>query len=453
VKQLLFMTILLLMGALGAIVHPFYGVLLYYTFAVLRPQYLWKWALPIDVRWSLLAALAAMAGVALALPRVIANARWNTVATLMIVFAALLMFSCLTAVDADIAKRWGIEYAKVFLMAAIATLVIHRMAHVRYLAIMIFVTIGYIAWEINSLYIFDGRLDIFHYGFGGLDNNGAALMIAMGLPFAYAFWQIWKTRWLQLACGLAAAFMTHAVLMSYSRGGMLSGIVGVVWLLLHHRPRWQVAPLLGVAILGLAVMAGPEIQDRFLSVQGYEEDHSAQARFDSWSAAWAMAWDHPFTGVGVRNSNLFSEHYGADRFGRTIHSQYLQIAADSGIPAAAVYILLAVIALRRLGRLRRDYGGEDPVDPEIAHIALAVQTSLIIFLFGGIFLSLEVVELPWLLLVMAGVMPAIARQHAPLTDVEESDEREDEATEDEAGQAAPAGVPRDLLPWPGGISP
>ena len=48
-KQFLFLITLFTAGGLGSIVEPFWAVLLYYTFAVLRPQYLWKWALPVGM--------------------------------------------------------------------------------------------------------------------------------------------------------------------------------------------------------------------------------------------------------------------------------------------------------------------------------------------------------------------------------------------------------------------
>ena len=61
-KQFLFMVVLLVAGSLGSLYHPFWGVLLYYTFATLRPQYLWDWSLPQGVRWSLFAAGAVLLG-------------------------------------------------------------------------------------------------------------------------------------------------------------------------------------------------------------------------------------------------------------------------------------------------------------------------------------------------------------------------------------------------------
>lgn len=174
----------------------------------------------------------------------------------------------------------------------------------------------------------------------------------------------------------------------------------------------------------VSVLAGKEIRERFSSTANYTADNSAQSRFDSWAAGWAIASDHPAFGQGIRNSNLYTKNYGADREGRTIHSNYIQIAADSGIPAMLTYIALmgaAFYAMRRTRRLciahledHEQYHAHEPPDEligQFAHLALGCEASLFIFAFGGIFLSLEVFELPWILLAIAGVMPYTASVH------------------------------------------
>src|SRR5713226_1716889 len=62
-KQLLFLILLTLIGTIGAFsISPFWGVAVYYFLAVLRPQFIWDWALiPYDadkVRWSFYVAIA-----------------------------------------------------------------------------------------------------------------------------------------------------------------------------------------------------------------------------------------------------------------------------------------------------------------------------------------------------------------------------------------------------------
>ncbi len=433
-KHLLFLVMLSVIGTVGAVVHPFYGVLLYYMLAVLRPQALWGWALPSEIRWSLWAAVATMIGLALSLPRVALHLRWNRVATLLVIFACFIVLSTINAYHQHTARFWATEYAKIFIMAVIATLVLDRLHFVRYLSWMVLLAIGYVSWDMNALYLFQGRLDIYHHGYGGLDNNGAGLMIAMGLPFAYVCARHAKGYALKLLCVFAGALMLHAVLMSYSRGAMLSAAAAGLWILVHHRPRLHAAALVAAVVVAVAVMAGPEIRARFMSIGNYQAEGSAQSRLDSWQAAWAIAWDHPLTGIGVRNSPRYVANYGNDYPGQTIHSQYLQVAADTGIIALAVYVAICgwslwhlSIARRHMLEARAIYRHAPPEarpvglhtpgpTDEFADIALAIQASLICFVFGGLFLSLEVFELPWLLFTIAGALPGLAEERYPLNE-------------------------------------
>ncbi len=423
-KQVTLLSLMTVLGAVGAMQTPFWGVLLYYTLAVLRPQHLWDWALDGSIRWSFLAAVITMLSFWLHLSRLVTRSAFNGMVTLIILYALLVMFSTITAFNPQIAQGWAIEYAKIMVIAVIASMVIEHFWQVKLLALMMLLMLGYIAWEINFLYFFQGgRLNIFHYGYGGLDNNGAGLLLAMGVPFAYCFALSPEKGWRRFGA-IGAAFlglvMIHAVMMTYSRGAMLATAVGIIWVLVHHRPRWQSAGAAIGLVLVLSVMAGPQIQERFMSTTNFKTDASAQSRLASWSAAWQIAWENPVLGKGIRNSNQYTRNFGADYQGRTIHNQYLQIAADTGIPAATLYLFMLGFGLwnfRKARTMCRDAIEDDPDDDvkrKIDHasrICLAAQASLVIFIFDGMFLSLEMFEPPWLLLVMAGVLPRVMKAH------------------------------------------
>lgn len=447
-KQFLLLILMVGAGFAGSLFSPFWGLLLYYTFAVLRPQTLWQWALPYDVSWSRFAVLAVLIGVFLNVSHLWVRLRLSLVSVLIIAFAMLLMLSVLTSHDPGTAFYWGIEYAKVLLLALLVGAIVQHFWQVRVMAVMIVVCLGYIAWEANSRYLFDGRLDIYHHGYGEMDNNGAGLLIAMGLPFCYAFATTASRWWLRAAVTIVGAIMLHAVLMTYSRGAMLAALLSGVWLLARHRPRLSAAGIAVVCVIMVSVLAGVEIRERFVSTAQFHRDYSAQSRFMSWEAALNMVADHPLTGVGIRNSNAYSHPYGADHVGRTIHNQYLQIAADSGIPTALTYIALVIVALLMIGRARRmlldaEDDREHPVR-NVEHlrrterIILSCQASLIAFVFGGLFVSLEVFELPWLLIALAGVMPRVIEQ-------ELAEMRAAQPT-DEAAPPEPALLARDGRP-------
>lgn len=417
-KQFAFLSILLAATGIGAFYSPFWGVLMYYFLAVLRPQYLWEWALPGDTRWSLMAAGILFFSVVLFAPRILLRARLNTVAWIVIAYTILICTTVVTAHDPGIAQTWAIEFIKIILVVLVASLIIDRTWQINLIGLMILLALGYGAYEINFHYFIEGRLDIFHVGFGGLDNNGAGLMIAMGIPVAYVFGVCSRQNWQRAIAWTLSLLMLHAMLMSYSRGAMLATVVGAIWLLLHHRPRWQAAGLAMALCLCVSLLAGKEIRERFFSTKSYEEDNSAQSRFDSWAAAWKIASDYPLLGVGLRNSSLYSQHYGADLKGRTIHSQYLQIAADCGLIAMTLYIVLILASINAYATARAKCMAFLAANPHTGppdrqrwmlqlseRLALGLQTSLIVFAFGGLFLSLEVFELPWLLIMLAGVFP------------------------------------------------
>ncbi len=423
-KHMLFLACATILGGLGAIYHPFWGILLYYTLAVLRPQYLWEWALPMELRWSLFASVIVFVSLLINAGRGFFRMRFHLMPCLILFYCLLLMSSMLNAYFPQTAQHWGIEYGKIMLMALIASLIIDRLWQIRVMYSMIMVTIGYVAWEINYLYLVENRLDIYHHGYGGLDNNGAGLMLAMCIPFAYAFAMNAKNWILKLGCWFIAILMLHATMMSYSRGAMLSVIVGIVWLLINHRPRIQAGVILLLLVMLVPALAGQEIRNRFLSTAEYHDDRSAQSRFDSWSAGWEIAMENPFTGHGIRNSKFFIQNYGADKVGRTIHSQYIQIAADSGVIAMLTYIAILGTAFYSLRKSRKhcmEYvnnfkprGPDDEPDNltlQTIMLSRGCEASLLIFAFGAIFLSVEVVELPWLLMVLASVMPHITQQH------------------------------------------
>ncbi len=193
----------------------------------------------------------------------------------------------------------------------------------------------------NWIYFFNGHYTyLYRRGYCGLDNNGAGLMLAMGVPLCFFAWDGIRS-WFRWAFLVMIPLLVHAVLTSYSRGAMVSLLAGLPFYLLRCRRRVQtVIILLGVGAL-IPSMAGKEIRERFFTLQDTEVDASANSRRESWAAAWQIAKENPIFGVGIRNSNLLSHEYGADMEGRTIHSQYLQTAADSGLVALAMYLTAA----------------------------------------------------------------------------------------------------------------
>jgi probable O-glycosylation ligase (exosortase A-associated) len=416
VKQLAFMIVATFFGTAGVyLISPFCGVFVYYLFAVLRPQFLWEWSLPQGVGWSYYVALATI-GAAVAgflfgnvhsgqsgqpgqsSPR----PRSSNLHVPLLVFGFWIVVTCLTARHFDATWEGFIEYLKIFVMFVVAATLITTTRQVLALFTMIGLSLGFIAYEINFYYLFQGYLGIHDRGYGGLDNNGAGLLLAMGMPVCwYAFES--TTRWWRWFYLPLIPLIVHAVMLTYSRGAMLSLIVVCPLIWWRSRQKvWLTLVLAAFVFVVVPILAGPQIRARFMTIEKHELDESANSRKQSWAAAWKMALDYPIFGVGVGNARLFSHQYGADYEGRMIHNQYLQVAADNGFVGLTLFLTMLWCALRALRRCRRFVAGQD--DPEsrrIAAIASGVECSLIVYCTGAIFLSLDTFELFYLLILLS----------------------------------------------------
>jgi probable O-glycosylation ligase (exosortase A-associated) len=423
-KQLLFMIACTLLGTVGAVwVNPFYGVAVYYLYAVLRPPFLWQWVLPRGIAWSFYVAVAtivSVVGIKVGLFRgppvpegeIPFRFRMSAAHRTAMVFFAWICVTYFTSRNREYSYPFFVEYLKIFVMFVISSYAIHSLKQIWALYLVAALSLGYIGYEVNDIYFFQGRfMYIYEMGYGGLDNNGAGLMMAMGVPLCYFAWE-GITRWWRWAFLALIPCLLHAVLMSFSRGAMVAVIAVTPFFLLRSRRRMELALfLVGVSFL-VPALAGKEIRARFFSIQQNEVDASANSRRMSWNAAWTMATENPIFGVGIRNADLLSYSYGADVPGRTIHSQFLQTAADSGLVGLGLYLIALLMGWLSSRRARQMAAARD--DPEARHvhaIASGVEGGMAVFCVGGLFLSLENFELPYLLLLLAVQLPVVYQGH------------------------------------------
>jgi probable O-glycosylation ligase (exosortase A-associated) len=326
-----------------------------------------------------------------------------------LLFGLWIVVTYVTAQNRVVAYPWLIEYLKIFVMFAVAAFLIRTTGQVWALFLLTALVLAYISYEVNYLYLVNSYLGIYHNGYGGLDNNGAGLMLAMGVPMCWFVYES-SPKWWRWGFVVMIPVILHAVLMTYSRGAMVS-LLGMCPLLLvrsRQRVRLSLAGVV-VAVAIIPVLAGPEIRARFLTLEHTEVDNSANSRQESWKAALRIAGDYPIFGVGIRNANLFSHLYGADIEGRTIHSNYLQIVADNGFTGLGLFLAALGACWLSLRRARRFAAGRDDLEGRrIYAIACGVECSLLVFSIGSLFLSLEVFELPYLLFLLGAQLAVVS---------------------------------------------
>jgi len=275
--------------------------------------------------------------------------------------------------------------------------------------------LGFAQWAVQN--IVDTTDDVRISGPVG-DPNFFAQWLVMLLPLAIdRVGDETNGRMRALAAGCAGA-MAAAVVLTFSRGGLLGlAVVGVIMLLRSPR-RMRMVGGLAVAAVALVLFAPGQYLDRLGAlgdVGGVEAgiDPSVRARTAELTAAVRMFSADPFTGVGYGS---FAEHYAATvrdlgidlrATPREAHNLVLQFAAEMGIVGVLLLVGIggavaaAIRAGRRSFRAMSDGRGDG--------IGYALAAGLAGYLVTSFFLHLDFARLPWLFAGIALALPRVAR--------------------------------------------
>jgi undecaprenyl-diphosphatase len=174
---------------------------------------------------------------------------------------------------------------------------------------------------------------------------------------------------------------------TYARHAWIGLVAGIVVILLPVSRRQRVGlALLAVALLAVAVaVAPPTIRQRVRSV-GDRGDATVRDRLAMWQSGLLMIRDHPVLGVGPGEVRAWYPAYrqpGAVRPSTGhLHSSPVEVAAERGLPALAVWLWIWITFFRHAGRLVKRLGPGQPRERALTVASLAGVTG---FLVGGLF--------------------------------------------------------------------
>jgi O-antigen ligase len=229
------------------------------------------------------------------------------------------------------------------------------------------------------------------------DPNELAMVLGIGLPFMFAFFQRRKSpvRWLLTALAVGLVGMT--VFFTQSRGGQLV-LAAVLWVYAIHRWRWKA--------VAAAAMAAPVLMMLLLGGDGGRVDAAAstEERYEAWATGITLFRESPLFGVG--HGQFVEHHY------LTAHNSYVLALAELGLPGlllwgAVLYLsvktmLLAVFRYRRRPEAR------------VAFVwALALLSSFAGLMIGIFFLSFAWHMVFWIYAGLAGAFYSTVRTHDP----------------------------------------
>jgi hypothetical protein len=216
-KGLLFTYLMTYGGAAAALFSPFTGFLVYVSFAILKPQYLWPWSVP-EGNNSRIVAIALLAGWARAGFGSWDLGRGGAVARALLGFFGWTVFGAIYGPDRSLAFGYVEELAKIVVPVLVAISLLDSTEKLKRLAWVILMSQGYLALEFNLSYL-QGFNVIKEVGFARMDNNTLAITLVpcAGLGL---FLGLGARAWYAKGAALVLTLLiVHAVLLSFSRGG------------------------------------------------------------------------------------------------------------------------------------------------------------------------------------------------------------------------------------------
>lgn len=400
--------------AAAAIVRPWIGVIASYLIIILTPQDIWWWNFQ-GVRPIFYILLPTVIGFFLALfqgrlnTEIVKNKIIFYLSILWFFFVLSYFFGPYIGVSSShwwLGPKWTLTLInKIFILCFIACICIDDEKKLKYLMLVMIVSVVYMVYWANAQYLIYHRYERIGgpagIGSGSIyhDENTFAMLFVTGLPFLYYLGWYVKNKLLRYAVWLVIPFGWHAVFLTGSRGGLLG--LGVTILVVALRSSKKI---IGLAVISLFIIAyiwqaGPMMKQRAATIENYQQESSAEERINAWRAATKMIAANPIFGVGLSAFGTAFPDY-SDKRPREAHNTFFQIAAESGLLAGIMYLL---ILWNIISRAWKNFSGEEKMS--FLYLANeAIFVSVIGFAVCSMFLSLQVYEVFYYICVVANAL-------------------------------------------------
>ncbi|MFZ2188477.1 MAG: O-antigen ligase family protein [Candidatus Moraniibacteriota bacterium] len=176
------------------------------------------------------------------------------------------------------------------------------------------------------------------------DPHMLSFFLGMLLPFAFGlFLKLNRKIYLIIFFTLLLAD-----LLTFSRGGYLGLFAGAVvaFFLLWHKLRkgYRIKIVIMAILLGMLLVIPGPLSERFFSSFDFQEG-SNQGRIETWKKASEVITAHPLIGVGIGNYPLEISATANYRDPIYAHSNYLDIAAETGLFSLILWLGFSVSLL------------------------------------------------------------------------------------------------------------
>jgi O-antigen ligase len=239
---------------------------------------------------------------------------------------------------------------------------------------------------------------------GWFRNSGefAIQMIIFGslaISFVYSLKEYWG-RYKKWFFYIVAATGYMAVMGASSRGSQLALLVIGIWWLMKLRGGYK-------AVLIIALLASALFfilpEEQILRFKEMGQDQSSLQRFAYWEWGLDVIKEHPLIGIGYNNwlpylAFKVPQGLGPQGLIQVSHNIYIQIAAESGLFALFIFIILVMLVFIMNARTR---SMANQLDNKLLYfLAYGLDAGTIGYLVSGFFVTVFYYPFFWIQLSM-----------------------------------------------------
>jgi len=256
--------------------------------------------------------------------------------------------------------------------------------------------------------------------YGGLwgDQNEFAAILLVTMPLCISIILTARRNWLKIITAFSCVVIFSGFLLTYSRSGFLAfSVMSLLALFkfVRGKNRFKIlaiaVPCIIIALVVIYHTISFDVLSRLETLKLLEDERSIRSE-NSMFLRYKFYFDvgpklfleHPVLGVGFRGFVLHNPYEMIS------HSTYLEVLSGTGLVGFIPFMMIIYLTFKELWGIRNNPRTKT-YDQIIISYSNALELGFISYLFVGIFYSLDINKMLWLLITLPAILVNISRIH------------------------------------------
>jgi len=373
--------------------YPFFGLLIYLIFFLIRPQEFLSILSRLPVPLELITASLLLITLAFKLKREDKlQLLFTNIDKSILFFLFVAFLSMILSIWVDLAwVEWYKLFSYVIVYFMITQLVESKKQLNYFIYFIILTSVFHAGTSILNYYT-----GTYEYRMGikravGMDSshgspNSLAATLAFTLPFLYYIFLIHKKLFYRIIIISISLLMLWCIILTGSRTGMVGVIFISIYLIWQNKNKFVNIFILVISSLILWVVMPPQYQERFISTTDISSDtgaaSSAHGRIEGFVNGFHFMLDRPILGYGIGCWAMANQSiYGRGYF--QAHSLPGQIMGELGMLGIMAFIIWIYYLFKNMKILKIYKFGDIEFNTKVKFLVISLKTQILsLFIFG-----------------------------------------------------------------------